>query len=148
MREIYFCDAAAVWSLRRSKLLVLFELSIVMEIIQICIIFTFLNLVKSEFCYKKSKVQKGDSIFYGKIEEFFGQTSALFKVIKVHQGNQKHQNNFVIVEGFQNCPNQNSVKIQDEVLIFIKPSEPGIFQLQSYPRKSRQRQLRSFYSGI
>ena len=88
-----------------------------------------------DICVRNAPGVKFDAIFSGKIIEFFGETSGLIEVQRVYSGDQRYQNNFVVVEGFRNCAkiHQNWIHYKIGVLrlFFAEKIHDGVFQLKS-----------------
>lgn len=78
--------------------------------------------------------QSVDSIFSGRIAEFFGQNSGLIEVKRVYKGDHRYAGNFVIIEGFARCNSEKvpaDFKIGDTRLFFAKLKFGGVFTLHS-----------------
>lgn len=88
-----------------------------------------------DFCLdKRIRLRNNDALFWGQIEEFFGQTSALIRVKNVHKGDKRYKNNFVIVENFQNCPERRRpIKIGQNRLFHALKIDLGRFHLKTWP---------------
>ena len=75
--------------------------------------------------------QNFDAIFSGRVEELFGQTSALINIKRVIKGDSRYQGHFIILENVKNCHNVKRVKLRDTRIFSAKLIEDGVFELVS-----------------
>ena len=81
----------------------------------------------------ESSQQIPQVILTGQVHDFFGQTSALVKVIKVFKGaDHRIQDNFVIFQNMKICPYDSVHRwnIYDTRLFFGQFKIPGVFSYQ------------------
>ena len=99
--------------------------------------------------------RKFDVIFTGQISEFFAQTSALIKVLKIYRGDPRHDGNFVIVKGFRNCGGKQwkPYKLGEIRLFFAAKIHDGVFELEnpgvplSYSDSAQKRNKINYHHG-